>query len=47
VFSLTSLLVFEHYVGEFEFLRFATGSVNDSQLVIMPVVTFFLSDMQM
>jgi hypothetical protein len=29
VFSLTSLLIFEPYIGEFEVLRFATGSVND------------------
>jgi len=29
VFSLTSVLIFEHYVSEFEVLRFATGGVND------------------
>jgi hypothetical protein len=27
VFSLTSILASEHCVGEFEFLRFATGDV--------------------
>jgi hypothetical protein len=29
VFSLTSVLVFDHYMGEFELLSFATGSVNE------------------